>query len=65
VLVIGQAQLIKSKHRGMGGPSILDTVSRDAGIYFAVVASSHLVIVVMFFAARVGLFAPVLKFDAC
>jgi hypothetical protein len=40
---------------------ILDTVSRDAEIYFGVIASSHLVVVIMFAAARVRLFAPALK----
>jgi hypothetical protein len=46
-------------------PNILDTVSRDAKIYFAVIATSHLLIVIMFGVARVGFSAPVLEFNAC
>ena len=40
--------------------SILNTVSRDARVYFAVIASSHLMAMVMYNAARVGFFSPVL-----
>ena len=54
VLVIVQTRLIRLTHPGV--PSILDTVSRDAGIYFAVISSSHFVVVVMYALARVGFF---------
>jgi len=60
VLVIAQTQNIRSRSPGMHVSSILNTVSRDAEIYFAVIASSHLMAVVMYSAARVGLFPPVL-----
>ena len=53
-----QTQLVRSRHRGVDVLEILDTVSRDAEIYFGVIASSHLVVVIMFAAARVRLFAP-------
>ena len=62
VLVIVQTRLIKIT--GMNAPSILDTVSRDARIYFALIATSHLVSVLMFGLARVGVFAPVPEFNA-
>ena len=60
--VIAQARLIKSMHPGVNVPSILNTVSRDAEIYFAVISSSHLLTVIMYFAARVRFFAQVLGF---
>jgi hypothetical protein len=52
-LVIIQAHLIRSRYQGIGGPNVLDRVSKDAGIYFGVIATSHFVIVIMFAAARV------------
>jgi hypothetical protein len=60
-----QAQIFKSRYRGIGMPSILDTVSRDAEIYFAIITSIHFWIVVFYAAARVGFFAPVPELDAC
>jgi hypothetical protein len=65
MLVMVQAQLIKSMYRGVNAPSILDAVSREAEIYFAIISSSHLSVVIIFFVARVGLFAPVLEFNVC
>lgn len=53
-LVVVQTRLIKSMHRGVKVPSIIDTVSRDAEMYFAVITTTHLLIVVMYAAARVG-----------
>jgi len=58
--VIAQTQNIRSRSRGMHVSSILNTVSRDARVYFAVIASSHLMAMVMYNAARVGFFSPVL-----
>lgn len=46
-------------------PSILDTISRDAEVYFGIITTTHLSIVVMYAAARVRFFVPVPKFDAC
>ena len=39
----------------MNRSRILNTVSRDAEIYFAVITTCHLLIVVMILAARVGI----------
>ena len=64
VLVTVQTQLVKSLHCGVGVPSILDTISRDAGIYFAVIASSHFLVVVLYSAARVRPFAKMFE-NAC
>lgn len=58
VLVLVQVHLIKSRYRGMGGPKILDTISRDAEIYFAVITTSHILSVIMHFAVMVRFFAP-------
>ena len=62
VLVIVQAQLFKSRHGGLNGPDILGTISKDTEIYFAVVASSHLLIMIIISVARVRFFVLVLEF---
>ena len=49
----------------MNGSNILNAVTRDAKIYFALIATSHLVSVVMYSVARVGVFVSVLEFNAC
>jgi len=49
----------------MNGSRILDTVTRDAEIYFVVISTSHFLIVVMFIAARVRFSEPVFELDAC
>jgi len=49
----------------MNVPNLLDTVTRDAEIYFAMLSTSHLVIVVTFAAARVGFFILVFEFNTC
>ena len=59
-----QTNIIKSTYRGMNGPRILDTVSRDAEIYFAVIATSHFLAVVMYITTRVRFSVPVFEFDA-
>jgi len=60
VTVMVQAQIFKSGQRWIGVPSILDTVSRDAQIYFALITSTHLLIVLMFAVTRPGVrFLPV------
>jgi len=64
-LVAVQTKIMKSMHRGMNGLSILDTINRDTGIYFALIATSHFVIVIMYIVARVRFFVPVSEFDAC
>jgi len=55
VLIIIQTRLIRSRYQGMGGPDVLNTLNRDAEIYFAVIATSHFVIVIMFGVARAGI----------
>lgn len=64
VLVIIQLLYAKSSHRGVRVPSILETVGRDAGVYFAVIASSHLLVLVFFAVARVRSLAQLLEFNA-
>ena len=49
----------------MSSSNILSRVSRDAEIYFGVIATSHFVIVVMFAVARVGFLSPVFESSAC
>lgn len=63
VLVVVQARRIRSGYGGMNGSTILDKISRDATIYFAVIATSHLIIIVLPLAARVRLPIPVSKLD--
>lgn len=60
-----QAQIFKMRHRGIGVPNILDTINRDAEIYFASITTNHLLIVIMYAAARVGFLASVLEFNLC
>ena len=55
--------LAKRLHHGVNTSSILDSVGKDAGIYFAVMASSHFVVVVLFAAARVRSLAQMLEFN--
>ena len=45
----------------MEWPGILSSISRDTEIYFALIASTHLLILIMFFAARVRFFATALN----
>jgi len=62
---MAQAQIFKMRHRGIGVPNILDKISRDAEIYFASITMNHLLIVIMYAAARVGFLVPVLEFNVC
>ena len=48
----------------MSGPDIIKRLSKDSEIYFAFIATSHLMVVIMFQVARVGFLAPVFKFQA-
>ena len=66
LFVIVQTRLIKSRHihQGMNTPKILQTVSRDAKIYFAIITTSHFLIVIMNTTTGVRLFASVPEFDA-
>ena len=66
LFVIVQTRLIESRHihRGMNTPKILQTVSKDAKIYFAIITMSHLLVVIMYPRMRVRLFASVPEFDA-
>jgi len=50
-LAVIQNQIMKSRNRGVNRSSILHTVSRDAGIYFALITIAHLLILVMYLAA--------------
>lgn len=63
VLIIVQAQIIKSRNRRMKVSSVLNTVTRDAEIYFAVISSSHLTVIIMYSTTKVGF--SVLEFNAC
>lgn len=65
VLIIVRAQTTKSMYRGMKGPNILDTVSKDAWIYFAVISTYHCLTVIMYLAARVRFLILMFEFDAC
>jgi hypothetical protein len=56
-----QTKIMKATYRGMNKPMILDTVSRDAEIYFAVIATSHLLTVIMYGATRVRFSVPVFE----
>ena len=56
VFVLARVRLVKSMHPGVDVPSILNTVSRDAKVYFAVISSSHTLIVIMYSVARVRFF---------
>ena len=53
ILVVLHARLITSKYQGVSGPDIVSTLSKDTMVYFGMIATSHLVIVIMFAAARV------------
>ena len=64
VLVLGQVQLIKSKHQGMNKPRILDRISRDAEMYFAIITMCHFLTAVTYFTVKVGFFTPVSEFYA-
>jgi len=64
-LVAIQTKIMKSMHRGMNGSSILDTINRDTRTYFALIATSHFVIVIMYIVTRVRSFVLVSKFDGC
>ena len=65
VLVIVQVQIIKSRNHGMKVSGVLNRVTRDAEIYFAVISSSHLLVIIMYSTTEVGLFSPVFEFNAC
>ena len=53
-LVVVRTQVIRSIHRGVDIPSILNVVNRDAWIYFAIISSSHFLVVMLYSLARVG-----------
>lgn len=65
VFIVVQKRLITSTHQGLNVPNILNTVTRDAEVYFAMISTSHLLIVVMFSVARVGFVVPVFEFNTC
>ena len=65
VLVVVQAQIIKLRNRGMKVSGVLNTVTRDAEIYFAVISSSHLLVIIMYSTTRVGFFSLLFEFNAC
>ena len=64
-LVLVKLYYMKAAHRGVQVQSILDVVSKDGGIYFGFIASSHFLVVVMYSVARVGFIARALGFNAC
>jgi len=59
-LAVIENKIMKSMNRGMGRSSILDTISRDAGIYFALITISHFLIFV-YLVAGVRFSVPVSK----
>ena len=63
-LVVMQIRLLRSAHQGIHVPRIINTVGRDAKVYFAVITTTHLLIVVMYITTRVGFFALLSKFNA-
>ena len=65
MLVIVQVQIIKSRNRGMKVSGVLTRVTRDAEIYFAVISSSHLLVIIMYSTTKVGFFSPVFEFSTC
>lgn len=60
--VLIQTKVMNSMYRGINRSSILNTVSRDAGLYFALITSSHFLTVIMCIATSVGFFLPVSEF---
>ena len=64
-LAVIQNRVMKSISRGIARSSILDTISRDAGIYFGLITVSHFLGLVMYLAARVRFSALVFEFDRC
>ena len=54
VVVIAQVRLVKSIHPGMNVSAIFNTVGRDTEIYFAIISSSHILILVMYSVESVG-----------
>jgi len=62
-LAIIQNQIMKSMNRGTSRSNILDTVSRDAGIYFALITVSHFLVLVMYLTARVKFSSLVFESD--
>jgi len=53
-IILVKTHIIKSRHL-MNRSRILNTVSRDAEIYFVIITTCHFLIVVMILAARVGI----------
>jgi len=49
----------------MNEPNIPETVTREAKIYFTVIATTHLLTMIMFAATRVRSFAPILEHNMC
>jgi len=63
VFVLAAIRRFKSQRGGAGAPSILDTINRDAKIYFGIITTNHVLIVVMYASARVGFTAPASEFN--
>lgn len=47
----------------MSGSDILGRLSRDAEVYFGVIATSHFVVLILLTVVSVGFFAPVFEFN--
>jgi len=58
VSILVQKKLVT---QGMNKSNIINTVTRDAEIYFIVVSAVHLLVIIMFAVARVRSFALVLE----
>ena len=64
-LTVIQNKIMKSRNRGIARSSILDTVSRDAGIYFALITMFHFLILIVYLAAGVRSSVLVFETDGC
>ena len=53
------------KHRGVGRSSFLNAISKDAMLYFALITTSHFLIVVAYVSSKVGPFVLASASDVC
>ena len=65
VFVVVQARFLKSLDRGLNVSTIIDTISRDAVIFFVLISTSHVLNVILTSTARVRFFSPMFMFSAC
>jgi len=63
VFVLAAIRRFKWQRGGVGVPNIIDTINRDAKIYFGIITTNHVLIVIMYASTRVGFTAPASKFN--